>query len=79
MTKPWWTLLVLAAASGCFGGYDSRWGQSAATQRQYAAQHAPTLRGDRPEEDRDASAAPVRTLRVRAFVAKTYEIGRAHV
>lgn len=72
MTKLLWILPVLAGASGCFGGYDSRWGQSAATQRQYAAQHAPTLRGDRSEGDKDASAAPVRTLRVRAFVARAY-------
>jgi hypothetical protein len=62
----------VAAGSGCFGGYDSRWGQSAAVQRQYAAQHAPTLRGDLPD-DKDAGAArAVRTLRIRAFVTRAY-------
>lgn len=64
--------LALAAITGCFGGYDSRWGQSAAVQRQYAAEHAPTLRGDRPD-DKDASAATsARTVRVRVFVTRAY-------
>jgi hypothetical protein len=68
------TFVALALASGCFGGYDSRWGQSAAVQRQYAAQHAPTLRGDRPD-DKDASAAPptpARIVRVRVLVTRAY-------
>jgi hypothetical protein len=66
--------LSLAATSGCFGGYDSRWGQSAAVQRQYAAQHAPTLRGDRPDDKGNDGGTPsaVRTLRVRAFVTRGY-------
>jgi hypothetical protein len=63
--------LLASASSACFGGYDSRWGQSAAVQRQYAAEHAPTLRGDRPD-DKDAKATPVKTMRVRAFVARAY-------
>lgn len=64
--------VLLATGTGCFGGYDSRWGQSATVQRQYAAEHAPTLRGDRPEDKEGTPKAPARTLRVRAFVARTY-------
>ncbi len=65
-------VLVLATtATGCIGGYDSRWGQSAAVQRQHAAEHAPTLHGERPDEN-DAPAKSVRTLRVRAYVARAY-------
>src|SRR3954462_7217976 len=65
-------LVALAVtSSGCFGGYDSRWGQSAAVQRQYAAEHTPTLQGERPD-DKDAKTTPPKKMRVRVYVARAY-------
>ena len=64
---------MVVAATGCFAGYDSRWGQSAAVQRQHAAQNTPTLRGEHAPEDKDAPAASkAKTLRVRAFITHAY-------
>jgi hypothetical protein len=64
---------LVVATTGCFAGYDSRWGQSAAVQRQHAVEHAPTLRGEHAPEDKEGPAGTkVRTLRVRAFVAHAY-------
>jgi hypothetical protein len=63
--------IVLTTAS-CIG-YDSRWGQSAAVQRQHAAQNTPTLRGEHAPEDKDRPGqAKVTTMRVRAYVARAY-------
>ncbi|MBS2016303.1 MAG: matrixin family metalloprotease [Deltaproteobacteria bacterium] len=61
-------VVVMATTAGCFAGYDSRWGQSAAVQRQHAADHAPTLRG---ASDGDR-ATNVRTMKIRAYVARAY-------
>lgn len=62
-------VVVVLTTGGCYAGYDSRWGQSAAVQRQHAADHAPTLRGDRSD---DAEHGKARTMRVRAMVARAY-------
>lgn len=66
--------LGVTLATGCFAGYDSRWGQSAKVQRQHAAEHAPSLRGDRPDakDERASAASAAREMRVRAFVARAY-------
>ncbi|MBX3189597.1 MAG: matrixin family metalloprotease [Labilithrix sp.] len=63
-----WGLMAMGLG-GCFAGYDSRWGQSAAVQRQHAAEHAPTLRGERSE---DEARTPAKAMRVRAYVARAY-------
>ncbi len=65
---------LLAVSAGC---YDSRWGQGAETQRQHAASHAPTLRGERQaaeaKEGASSEAPPrARTMRVRAYVTRAY-------
>lgn len=64
-------LAIAILLSGCFAGYDSRWGQSAATQRQHAATHAPTLRGE-SEPSATPERAPARPVRVRVYVTRTY-------
>jgi len=63
--------LGVTTATGCFAGYDSRWGQSAKVQRQHAAEHAPTLRGERTD-DKEERPAAVKEMRVRALVARAY-------
>lgn len=73
MRRSGFALFVLAATTSCgFAGYDSRWGQSAAVQRQHAADNAPTLHGDRAADAPAGAPANVRTLKVRAVVAKAY-------
>lgn len=63
--------LLVVAASGCgYAGYDSRWGQSAAVQRQHAQDHAPVLHGDGADSAEKGGKA--KTMRVRAYVARAY-------
>ncbi len=73
MRKTWAGVVVVAMTSACgYAGYDSRWGQSAAVQRQHAAENAPSLRGEGASDSPATSSANVKTLRVRALVAKAY-------
>jgi hypothetical protein len=72
MTRAAWVAVMSVSVAGA-GCYDSRWGQSAAVQRQHAAQNAPTLRGEHaPEDKQGAAGTKVKTVRVRAFVARAY-------
>ena len=62
---------LVVATSGCgYAGYDSRWGQSAAVQRQHAQDHAPALHGDGADVAEKNGKA--KTMRVRAYVARAY-------
>ncbi len=64
------------ALSGCFGFYDSTWGQAKASQRRVAAARMPSqLRVD-PQEAKlrrgDEPMTPVSTLRIRAYATPHY-------
>lgn len=61
--------LTLLGVTGCFLGYDSRWGQQKRAQQNFARQEAPSkLRRGTPSEQ----AAPSRTARVRVYATRAY-------